>query len=106
MKFRRAVLWHDGEKYSFRRFTESARDSRQLNWKLECTGARGAQVQVSVRGREGLVHRVPYVKTDCSGRFEVANDSLALARMVIQRPGRPSEELSTDSGAVLEMVGG
>ncbi len=106
MMFRSAVLWHDGERYSFRRFTESERDSRQLNWKLECTGARGAHVQVSVRGREGLVHRLPYVKTDCSGRFEVANDSLALARLVLHRPGKAAEELSTDSGAVLEMVGG
>ena len=106
MMFRRAVLWHDGEKYSLGRFSESERDSRQLNWKLECTGARGAHVQVSVRGREGLVHRVPYVKTDCSGRFEVANDSLALARLVLHRPGKAAEELSTDSGAVLEMVGG
>ncbi len=106
MMFRRAVLWHDEEKYSFRRFSESVRDARQLNWKLECTDERGAHVQVSVRGREGLVHRLPYVKTDCSGRFEVANDSLALARLVLHRPGKAAEELSTDSGAVLEMVGG
>src|SRR6266851_2535680 len=105
MMFRRAVLWHDEEKYSFRRFSESVRDARQLNWKLECTGERGAHVQVSVRGREGLVHRLPYVKTYCSGRFEVANDSLALARLVLHRPGKAAEELSTDSGAVLEMVG-
>ncbi len=106
MMFRRAVLWHDGEKYSLGRFSESERDSRQLNWKLECIGAQGAHVQVSVRGREGFVHRLPYVKTDCSGRFEVANDSLALARLVLHRPGKAAEELSTDSGAVLEMVGG
>ena len=103
--FRKAVLWHDGEKYSFRKFSESVRDSQQLTWKLECTDARGAHVEVSVRGREQFVHHLPYLKTDCSGRFEVANDSLALARAVLQLPGKASEELTTDSGAVLEMVG-
>jgi hypothetical protein len=61
---------------------------------------------VSVSGRERFVHRLPYVKTDCSGRFEVANDSLALARLNLQLPGRAAEQLITDSGAALEMVGG
>jgi hypothetical protein len=102
---RSAVLWHDGEKYGFRKFRESVRDSRQLGWKLECTDARGARVEVSVYGRERFVHRLQYLKTDCSGRFEVANDSLAHARMVLQRPGRAAEDLTTDSGAALEMVG-
>jgi hypothetical protein len=105
MVSRTAVLWHDGEKYTFRKFSESVRDSRQLSWKLECTDARGAHVEVHVCGRERFVHRLPYVKTDCSGRFEVANDSLAFARMVLQLPGRAAEELTTDSGAALEMVG-
>src|SRR6266436_4378723 len=105
MMSRTAVLWHDGGKYSFRKFREAQRDSQKLKWNLECTDARGTRVEISVCGREGFVHRVPYVKTDCSGRFEVANDSLALARLVLQRPGRAAEELVTDSGAVLEMVG-
>jgi hypothetical protein len=105
MVFRRAVLWHDGEKYTFRKFSESVRDSRQLSWKLQCTGARGAHVEVHVCGRERFVHHLPYVKTNCSGRFEVTNDSLAHARMVLQLPGRAAEELTTDLGAALEMVG-
>jgi hypothetical protein len=62
-------------------------------------------VEESVSGRERFVHRLPYVKTDCSGRFEVANDSLALARMVLRLPGKAAEELITDLGAALEMVG-
>jgi hypothetical protein len=103
--FRKAVLWHDGKKYSFRKFSEGVRDSRQLRWKLECSDARGARVEVNVCGRERFVHRLPYVKTNCSGRFEVANDSLALARMALHLPGRAAEELTTDSGAALEMVG-
>jgi hypothetical protein len=105
MMSRTAVLWHDGEKYTFQKFRESHRDSQKLKWSLESTDARGASVEVSVCGREGFVHRLPYVKTDCSGRFEVANDSLAHARLVLQRPGRAPEERTTDSGAVLEMVG-
>jgi hypothetical protein len=105
MMSRTAVLWHDGEKYTFRKFSESVRDSRQLSWKLECSDARGARLEVRVSGRERFVHRLPYVKTNCSGRFEVANDSLALARIALQRPGRAAEEMTTDSGAVLEMVG-
>jgi hypothetical protein len=106
MMFRTAVLWHGGEKYTFRKFHESERDSRQLSWKLECADARGARVEVRVSGRGRFVHRLPYVKTDCSGRFEVTNDSLALARMVVRVPGKAAEELTTDSGAALEMVGG
>ena len=105
MKFRKAVLWHDGEKYIFRKLRESLRDSQKLCWELECTDGRGTRMDINVSGREQFVHRLPYVKTDCSGRFEVANDSLAVARVVLQRPGRVAEELTTDSGAVLEMVG-
>jgi hypothetical protein len=106
LMFRKAVLWHGGEEFTFRRLRESARDSQKLIWKLECSDARGARVDVSVSGRERFVHRLPYVKTDCSGRFEVTNDSLALARLNLQLPGRPAEQLITDSGAALEMVGG
>jgi hypothetical protein len=103
--FRKAVLWHDGEEYTFRKFREGARDSQELKWNLECGEEHGMRIEVSVSGREQFVHRLPYVKTDCSGRFEVVNDSLARARVVLKRPGKPAEELATDSGAVLEMVG-
>jgi hypothetical protein len=105
MRFRTAVLWHDGEKYTFGKIRESVRDSQKLSWKLECTDGRGIRAEVSVSGRERFVHRLQYAKTDCSGRFEVANDSLACACVVLHRPGREVEVLNTDSGAVLEMVG-
>ena len=105
MVSRTAALWHDGEKYNFHRVRERVRDSQKLDWRLDCTGARDARLEVWIQGRVGSVHRLPYVKTDCSGRFEVANDSLAHARMIVRQPGKAAEELSTDSGAVLEMVG-
>src|SRR5258708_7814164 len=44
MMSRTPLLWHEGEKYTFRKFSESVRDSRQLSWKLECTDSRGAHV--------------------------------------------------------------
>jgi hypothetical protein len=105
LEFRRAVLWHGGQKYDFRHFSELWRDPGQLIWSMNCPNSKFAVVRVEVRGREGLVHRLPYFKTDCSGQFEVANDSLAIARMALRLPGRAAEELTTDTGAVLEMTG-
>jgi hypothetical protein len=103
--FRRAVLWHEGQKCVFRDVRERARDARELVWEFQCADGQGVSLEVSVRGRKGLVHHLPYVKTDCSGQFEVANDSLALARILLHLPGRAAEELATDRGAVLEMTG-
>jgi hypothetical protein len=103
--FRKAVLWHKGQMHTFRNFRENLRDPRELAWKLRGSASSGVQLEVDIRGREGLVHRLPYLKTDCSGEFEVANDSLAQARMVLRLPDGTTEELATDAGAVLEMAG-
>jgi hypothetical protein len=103
--FRRAVLWHERQKHVFHNVREQARDPHQLTWNLQCTNDKGVSVEAGIRGREGLVHRLPYFRTDGSGQFEVANDSLAFARMVLHFPGRAAEELTTNIGAVLEMVG-
>jgi len=45
------------------------------------------------------------LKTDCTGSFEVANNSLARAVLRLERQNRPVEVLETSNGAVLEMVG-
>jgi len=103
--FRKAVLWHKGQKYKFGKLRESIRDAQKLEWKMECSDGRGAQAVVEIRGRPGFVHRLPYTKTDCSGQFEVTNDSLAVAKLFLRLPGESAEELTTDSGAVLEMAG-
>jgi len=103
--FRKAVLWHGWEMHTFRKFREMERDPQKLSWKLECSNQEGARVEARIDGRGRFVHRLPYVKTDCSGRFEVANDSLALAKVVLRLPEKATEELTTESGAVLEMVG-
>ena len=51
------------------------------------------------------IHRLPYVKTDCAGSFEIANNSLAKAVVRLERRGALIETLETNAGAVLEMVG-
>lgn len=103
--FRRTVLWHDGQKHVFHSLHEQVRDPRQLLWNLQCRSVKGVSVDLDIRGREGFVHRLPYLKTDCTGQFEVANDSLAIARVMLRFPGRPAVEMATDIGAVLEMAG-
>lgn len=103
--FRRAVLWHDGRRYIFHKVREQERNPRQLIWNLRCEDQKGAAVDLDIRGREAFIHRLPYFKTDCSGQFEVANDSLAAAHITLRLPGRAAEELVTDTGAVLEMAG-
>jgi hypothetical protein len=48
------------------------------------------------------------LKTNCTGSFEVANNSLARAVLRLEREDRQNqlvEVLETSSGAVLEMVG-
>jgi len=65
----------------------------------------GATVLAFVDGRGASLHRLPYVKTDCSGTFEVANNSRARATIYFARPGGELEVVSTEGGAVLEMVG-
>ena len=95
----------DGQIYTFRSFRGEVRDSRELAWKVESSIGSGAQLEVDIRGRKGFVHLLPYLKTDCSEQFEVANDSLAQARIVLRYPSGTWEELTTDTSAVLEMAG-
>ncbi len=103
LKFRKAVLWHEGEAYALGRFKETCRDRHQLKWTLQGSSPLG-EVEVAIEGSGASVHRVPYGKTDCSGSFEVANNSLARAQIRL-RQGRAVQELSAEQGAVLEMVG-
>jgi len=103
--FRKAVLWHNGQKYSFRNLQEAARSRDSLQWNLRCVARNGLQIEAAIDGRGPSVHRLPYLKTDCRGSFEVANNSLASASLLIEAAGEPAERLETTTGAVLEMVG-
>ena len=104
LQFRKAVLWHRGRWYTFRKFDEKVRDQKPLQWILTCSDSTGNEVEASVDGSGESLHRLPYLKTDCSGTFEVANNSLAQARLMI-RTCEGAEELATKNGAVLEMAG-
>jgi hypothetical protein len=103
--FRKAVLWHDGEKMVFRNLRESGNSRESLQWIFQCAARNGVSVEAAIDGRGPNVHRLPYIKTDCSGSFEVMNNSLASASLLIQREDGSSERLETTTGAVIEMVG-
>jgi hypothetical protein len=103
--FRKAVLWHEGKEHEFRNLQESRRDPNEFVWKFGCATKDGLRLEGEINGAGPSVHRVPYVKTDCGGSFEVNNNSLARAVVRLERRGGAIEILETDIGAVLEMVG-
>lgn len=105
MIFRKAVLWHEGISREFRNVQETRRDRNNLEWNFRCSAKDGVQMDAMIKGAALNIHHVPYVKTNCAGTFEVANNSLAGAVLRLERPGRPLRTLKTDTGAVLEMVG-
>ncbi len=103
--FRKAVLWHDGQPYVFRNFREPLLSRSDLHWNFRCAGRNGLRLEAKIDGSGVSVHHLPYVKTDCTGGFEVANNSLASASLLFESAGKPAEKLQTSTGAVLEMVG-
>lgn len=102
--FRKAVLWHDGQKHGFRSLQESGVSRETLQWNFRCAARNGLRLEVAINGRGPSVHRLLYIKTDCTGSFEVVNNSLASASLLIQST-ELGERLETATGAVLEMVG-
>jgi len=107
LRVRRALFWHGGALYVFKRLEEIRRDRAAVRWEFKCSGARdGASLLVVIDGSGLSAHRLSYLTTDCASSFEVINNSLARARLSFSRPGYPTEEIQTDGGAVLEMVGG
>jgi len=103
--FRKAVLWHEGNEYAFLNLEEISRDPDKFRWNFRCSRKDGFRLEGSVDGAGPGIHRLPYVKTDCAGSFEVSNNSLASAVLCLERQGRPDQTLETNTGAVLEMVG-
>jgi hypothetical protein len=103
--FRKVALWHEGEQHVFRKLEEIKRDRERLQWSFRCSAKDGSQLEVAFNGRGACAHHLPYVKTDCTGSFEVANDSVARAELALRRHNKPVEKLETAIGAVLEMGG-
>lgn len=104
LTFRKAVLWHNQRSYKFRNLRTIELERESMKWHFVCK-ARNEMVLKAFINAAGLsVHRLPYLKTDCSGTFEVANNSFASASLLIEGSG-PSELLETSNGAVLEIAG-
>ncbi len=103
--FRKAVFWHEGQQHVFRDLEDIGRDPENFRWNFRCAARNGVQLKVTVDGSGPGTHRLPYLKTDCTGSLEVVNNSLARAEVCLERPGVPAERLETISGAVLEMGG-
>ena len=103
--FRKAVLWHDGQKHLFSKLQESGVSKEPFHWNFHCAGRNGLRLEAAIDGHGSSVHRLPYIKTDCTGSFEVMNNSLASASVLIQTANGQPERLETATGGVLEMVG-
>ena len=102
--FRKAVLWHESNRYVFRNFSETS-NAEAFAWNLSCAAHRGLAVEASFDGSGANRHCLPYMRTDCSGTFDVTNNSLAKALIRLQGVDGREEQLGTESGAVLEMAG-
>ena len=81
------------------------RELIQRNQLFEVITENAADMIAVIDGAGPSIHRLPYVKTDCTGSFEVTNNSLSRAVLRLERQGRSKETLETTIGAVLEMVG-
>jgi len=103
LRFRKAILWHQGQAHHLRGVQESLRDRQNMRWTFHAS-SRECQVKAEIESRAISIHRLPYVRTDCSGTFEVSNDSRAHATLSL-KIGNREEELTTADGAVLEMTG-
>jgi hypothetical protein len=105
MYFRKALLWHENRLYSFKQFTDEGRDPVAMRWRFKCADGRGAALRANIDGSGPSLHRLPYLKTDCSETFEVSNNSLAVGTLRLKVEGRPESEILANGGAVLEMAG-
>lgn len=103
--FRKAVLWHKGRQYVFTKLRNIVTDRNNFVWSFSGSNRDGLQLEASFDGSGPSMHRLDYLKTDCSGSFEVVNNSLAKALVRLTEPNGQVEELGTNTGAVLEMGG-
>jgi hypothetical protein len=76
-----------------------------MRWNFSCRERNGLSLEAAFDGFGVSTHRLPYIKTNCSGRFEVVNNSLASSSLRLRNHLGQDEELHTAQGAVLEIVG-
>jgi len=102
--FGKSVLLHHGKSYTFRSVDDSSVNRESMQWNLRAAGS-GVQIIAAIHGNGPSLHRLPYTKTNCAGTFEVMNNSLASANVVIKKADGAEERLETATGAVLEVGG-
>lgn len=103
--FRKAVLWHDAKVSRFGALTELRNKREEMEWVFRSTSDSGIRLEAAIEGGGPSLHRLPYLSTNCAESFEVSNNSLASATILLRGPGDRVEKLETSTGAVLEMVG-
>jgi hypothetical protein len=103
LRFRKAVLWHEGRQHLLRKVSESLRNRQDMRWNFQASSYQ-CQLRAEIDAGGISIHRLPYVKTDCSGTFEVSNNSRARATLNLNIGGKEQEFMMADS-AVLEMTG-
>jgi hypothetical protein len=100
--YRKAVLWHDGVPHVFCKLQDTARDREPFEWSFRAVAEDGVELEATIDGSGPSMHVLPYVKTNCTGTFQVRNNSLARAKIRLKKPDGTAESLETTSGAVLE----
>jgi hypothetical protein len=105
LMFRKCVLSHADRKYAWRGLDELSQDPDSLQWSFLCLHRGVVCLRAHIDGRGDSIHRLNYLRTDCSGTFELVNNSRANALVELHLPGRQQEILQTAGGAVLEMGG-
>jgi hypothetical protein len=102
--FRKALLWHDGVQHIFRNLKTITTDRKAFAWSFHAQARDGLKLEATIDGSGPSMHVLPYVKTDCTGVFQVGNNSMAKARLQLTRSDGRTENLET-SNAVLEKTG-
>jgi hypothetical protein len=102
--FRKAVLWHEGVPYVFRDLTDVVEESTAFRWSFQ-SSSQGLRLHATFDGSGQAKHTLSYLRTNCSGSFPVANNSLARAELRLEAADAPMKILETNSGAVLEKGG-
>jgi hypothetical protein len=103
--FGKAMLWHEGQQHILRNLQAVKTDPDQFRWNFSCFTKDGIQLEAAIDGTGPSLQRLFYQKTDCSGSFEVLNNSLARATTHLRPRNKPVQILETANGVVLEMGG-
>lgn len=106
MTFRKVVLWHEGQSIVLRKINEREifSEPARLKWVFTGAASNGRHIEATVEGAAPGIHRLPYLKTDGSATFPVANASLSRACVTLATKNA-RQTLETDTGAVLELGG-